>query len=81
MLLQYMPGDVNGVESNYVAALLVPPTYWYKAAPGPATDNVNEVTHQITFNYTTSNDLNGEYTAGIFNAIPGVVPSYQSNSD
>ncbi len=43
VLLQYLPGDVGGMESNYVAARLVlPGNTWLKAPPGPATDNVDE---------------------------------------
>ncbi|HEY5469233.1 MAG TPA: hypothetical protein VIK07_01790, partial [Bacteroidales bacterium] len=81
VLFKYMPADVFGVESLYVSAKLVLPDSWYKSPAIPAFDNVNEVTHEITFTHTISNDLNGEYTAGNFIAIPGVVPSYQSNAD
>ncbi|MCJ7448505.1 MAG: hypothetical protein MUO72_12520 [Bacteroidales bacterium] len=82
VLLQYMPGDVYGVESDYVAAKLVQPgNYWYEAPYGPATDNVDETNHQITFIHTGSSNLNGDYTAGDNTAIPGEVPAYQSNKD
>jgi hypothetical protein len=82
VLFQYLPGDVVGVESNYVAAKLeLPGNTWDKAAPGPATDNVDETNHQITFIYSASNNLNGEYTAGDDLVIPDEVPSYQTNSD
>jgi hypothetical protein len=82
VLLQYLPGDVQGIESNYVAARLeLPGINWYEAPPGSGTDNVNEATHQILFNYITSSNLNGDYTAGIDIAIPGEVPTYKSNND
>ncbi|MGD0754856.1 MAG: HYR domain-containing protein, partial [Bacteroidales bacterium] len=82
LLLQYLPVDVQGVESNYVAAKLnLPGNYWTKAPVGSGTDNVNETTHQITFIDVASSNLNGEYTAGNDGAIPGEVPEYQSNQD
>ena len=82
ILLQYLPGDVGGVESNYVAArLLTPGNTWSKAPPGPATDNVDEISHRITFNYSGSSNLNGDYTAGNDAAIPSEVPTYQTNNN
>ena len=82
VLLQYLPGDVAGVESDYVAARHELPGYiWYKSPPGPATDNVDETNHLITFNYSSSSNLNGDYTAGKFTAIPDEVNTYQTNSD
>jgi hypothetical protein len=82
VLLQYMPGDVYGVESDYVAAKLVKPgNFWYEAPYGPATDNVDETNNQITFSFSASNSLNGEYTAGDNTAIPGEIPTYNSNKD
>ena len=82
LLLQYLPGDVLGVESDYVAARLeLPGSYWYKAPVGPATDNVNETTHQITFSYTGSSNLSGDYTAGNDSAIPDELADYRSNKD
>ncbi|HZM12632.1 MAG TPA: hypothetical protein VFB86_00485, partial [Bacteroidales bacterium] len=82
VLLQYMPGDVFGIESDYVAAKLIKPgNFWYEAPYGPATDNVDEANNQITFSFTGSNSINGEYTAGINTAIPGEIPTYQSNRD
>jgi hypothetical protein len=82
LLLQYLPGDVFGIESDYVAARLeLPGSYWYKAPVGPATDNVNETTHQITFNYTGNSNLSGDYTAGNDSAIPDELADYRSNKD
>ncbi len=82
VLLQYMPGDVYGNESNYVAAKLeLPGIYWYETAAGPSTDNVDESNHQILFHHLSSSNLNGDYTAGIDIAIPGEVPTYVSNKD
>ena len=81
--LNYKVSDVvGGPESSYVAAqLLSPGTNWSKAAPGPGTDNVDETSHTIRFNYTTSSNLTGQYTAGNDAAIPSTVPQYTSNSD
>ena len=82
LLLQYITGDVYGTESDYVAARLeLPSNIWNKAPVGPATDNVDETNNQITFVYSGSNNLNGEYTAGEDTAIPGEVPTYQTNKD
>ena len=82
VLLQYLSSDVNGVESNYVAARLVyPGNTWSNATPGPGTDNVDEINHRITFTYSGSNDLNGDYTAGDSAAFPIVVSTYVSNND
>jgi len=81
--LQYLASDVQGVESNYVAAkLLTPGTYWSKATPGPLTDNVDETNHQIDYTITAgTNDITGDYTAGINAALPDDVPSYISNAN
>ncbi len=81
-LLKYLPSDVvGGPESTYIAAqLLTPSTNWSKATTGPGTDNVNETNHTITFNYTGSSNLTGEYTAGNDAAIPNIIPQYTSNA-
>lgn len=83
VVLNYAATDVHGTESDYVAGWLqLPGTYWSKAAVGPATDNVNETTHQITFPYPAgSSNLNGDYTAGEDDAIPNQIPTYISNSN
>jgi hypothetical protein len=82
LLLQYLIGDVAGTESNYVASrLILPGGTWDKAPTGPLTDNVNETLHQITFLFTGTNNLNGDYTAGNDAAIPDEVASYQTNSN
>jgi hypothetical protein len=82
VLLQYSSGDITGDESSYVAAKLIPPgTTWEKAPEGAGTDNVDETTNEVLFSYSLSNDLNGEYTAGSYNAIPGEIPTYQTNAD
>ncbi|NOU17724.1 MAG: hypothetical protein HOO91_09210 [Bacteroidales bacterium] len=81
--LQYLASDVQGVESNYVAAkLLTPGTYWSKATPGPLTDNVDEINHHIDYTIPAgTNDITGDYTAGINAALPDDVPSYISNAN
>lgn len=83
LTLTYLVADVKGTESDYIAAWLqLPGTYWSKAAVGAGTDNVNETTHKITFNYAAgSSNLNGDYTAGEDFAIPNQIPTYISNSN
>ena len=82
VLLQYIPDDVTGVESDYVAARLeLPGNNWDLATPGSGTDNVDEANHQITFNYSLSNNLNGDYTAGDNTAFPAEASTYTTNSD
>ena len=66
-------------ENQYVAArLIIPGTSWSKAATGSATDNVDENNNTITFNFSGTNNLSGEYTAGIDPALPDNVPEYTS---
>lgn len=82
LVLNYNASDVTGIESDYVAArLVIPPgTYWSKASPGSATDNVNESTHVITFDFPDlTNNLGGHYTAGEDSSIPNIIPVYTSN--
>jgi hypothetical protein len=82
--LHYSNSDVLGTESDYVAArLIVPPgTDWSKAAPGLTTDNVNEASDIISFDFPAgTSSLGGEYTAGSDAAIPDEVPVYTSNGD
>lgn len=80
--LQYVAGDVRGVEGDYVAAnLMLPGTFWSKATTGSSTDNVNETTHTITFRSNSSNDLTGDYTAGADPALPDDIPIYRSVKD
>jgi hypothetical protein len=86
LVLNYLDGDVrvtgSNTEADYIAArLLIPGTCWIKAAPGPGTDNVDETGNTITYNYTSSDNLSGEYTAGIDIAIPDNVPEYTSIAD
>jgi hypothetical protein len=67
LILNYDITDVMGDESKYVAArLIIPPgTHWSKAAEGASTDNVNESSHIITFDFPDeTNNLGGHYTAG-----------------
>ena len=80
VVMEYRQEDVSGTESDYVAARLEQPgNYWYEALPGPSTDNVDETNNQITFTLNSASNLNGDYTAGNSLAIPGEVPTYQSN--
>ncbi len=82
VLFQYSPSDVVGIESNYVAArLMLPGNTWTTAPPGSGTDNVDETNHLISFIYSGSNNLNGNYTAGDFAAFPPEVATYKTNND
>ena len=84
MDLSYNTADIRGTESNYVAArLVIPPgLYWSKAAAGPSTDNVDEASNTISFQFPSgTSSIGGEYTAGSDAAIPDEVPEYTSNSD
>lgn len=84
--LNYIDSDVrvtgSNTEANYIAAhLLIPGTSWSKAASGSSTDNVNETNDIITFNFSGSNSLSGEYTAGIDEALPDEVPEFVTNQN
>jgi hypothetical protein len=82
LVFSYLTADVSGSEAAYVAArLLMPGGTWDKAAPGAATDNVNEAANNISFYFTGSNNMNGDYTAGNDAAIPDEVPEYITNSN
>ncbi len=82
IILQYIPSDVYGVESNYVAArLLLPGNTWSTAPSGSGTDNVDETNHQIAFFYAGSNNLNGAYTAGDSAAFPTETSTYETNDN
>ena len=77
VILQYLPGDVVGVESDYVAAKLVPPVnMWTKS-----TDDVDETSHQINFLFSGSSNLNADYTAGNDLAFPAEASTYETNSN
>lgn len=81
--LNYLDRDVNvtgiNTEANYIAThLLLPGTSWSKAAAGSATDNVDETNDIITFNFSGLDNLSGEYTAGIDEALPDEVPEFTS---
>jgi len=81
LVFHYIDSDVNGSEPDYVAARTVGGTSWSKAAPGPATDNVDETNNTITFNLSGADDLNGEYTAGEDLALPDNIPQFTSQKD
>ena len=78
--LYYKDEDVQGgPESDYIAArLLTNGDSWSKAAPGASTDNVDEGANIISFSYVNTDNLTGEYTAGIDAAIPDNVPEFTS---
>ncbi len=55
--------------------------YWFLELHGAKHLEWLRIANTITFNYITSNNLSGEYTAGTTAAFPGNVPVYTSNSD
>lgn len=67
-------------EANYVAARLMsnPVDGWSKAAPGSGTDNVNEANNEITFTFSGTSSLGGQFTAGIDEFLPNIIPTYTS---
>ena len=77
LTFNYQQSDVRGVqESNYLdARLIVPGTSWSMTNTVDATNNI------LTFNHTGSNNLGGEYTAGISSAFPPDIPVYTSNAN
>ncbi|MBK7134350.1 MAG: Ig domain-containing protein [Bacteroidales bacterium] len=76
LVLNYLQSDVVGDEANYLAAhTIVPGTNW-SVAPG-----VNPAANQITTTYLGSNNLSGEYTAGINTAFFTNIPTYTSNAN
>lgn len=76
-VLNYLDEDViGGPETSYLAARLEEPgTTW------SLTSNVVPATNKITFYYTGSNNLSGEYTAGIDPAFPDEVPVFTSTAN
>ncbi len=83
MQMSYLGTDVNGVESDYIAAFLLSPgAYWSKAQPGPATDNVDETNNLISFGISSgTNNISGDYTAVTDGDLPDEVPSYITIAD
>lgn len=77
LLFNYLQSDVKGTqESNYFASrLIVPGTSW------SLTNTLDVANNIITFNHTGSNNLGGEYTAGISSAFPPDIPIYTSNKN
>lgn len=77
LTFNYQQSDVRGIqENNYLAArLIVPGTSW------SMTNTVNPSSNAIAFNHTGSNNLSGEYTAGINTAFPPDIPAYTSNKN
>lgn len=66
---------------DYITAMLLDSTAgtWAKFTA----DDFNQATTELYFNYAGTNDegIDGDYTAGIDNAIPDVIPSYVTISD
>ena len=81
--LNYLDEDVQvtgiNTEADYIAAgLFIPGTSWTKSAQGSTTDNVDETNNVIVFDYSGVSSFSGEYTAGIDEALPDMVPEYTS---
>ncbi|MCG8698142.1 MAG: hypothetical protein MI922_08815, partial [Bacteroidales bacterium] len=77
LVFNYLDDDVvGGPESSYISArLIVPGTSWSK------TTNVDDVANTLTYTYTTTDNLSGDYTAGLDPAFPNDVPEYTSNAN
>ncbi|HCT29578.1 MAG TPA: hypothetical protein DIW31_02335 [Bacteroidales bacterium] len=77
LVFNYLDADiVGGPESSYISArLLTPGTSWSKLT------TVDPVLNTFTFNYTGTDNVNGEYTAGLDPAFPADVPEYTSIAD
>lgn len=73
-VFNYLDGDVmGGPETSYLAARIeIPGVTWSLAS------NVAPVANTITFYYTGSNNLSGEYTAGVDPAFPDEIPVFTS---
>ncbi|MFN8166661.1 MAG: hypothetical protein U0X76_10995 [Bacteroidia bacterium] len=56
-------------------------TIWTKATPGAATDHVDESGHIASFDFSSSVNVSGVYTAGLDTAIPTSLPTYLSMVD
>jgi hypothetical protein len=76
LILNYYEEDVIGDEPNYLTARVTIPGSAWNVYPG-----VDPALNKITTNYTGSNNLSGEYTAGIASAFFTNVPEYTSNAD
>ena len=75
--LSYLEEDVQvtglNTEGNYIAAgLLIPGTNWAKFS----SDDFDETKNTIIFRFNNSNNISGEYTAGIDPALPNDVPEF-----
>ncbi len=78
LVLNYEDADVQvtgvNTEADYIAARLIKPgTSWIKSI-----DNVDEIGDSIIYFYSGTDNLSGEYTAGIDAAIPTDIPEYTS---
>ncbi len=74
--LNYYQEDVAGDESLYLAARLSIPGSTWATYPG-----VDQAVNKITTNYAASNNLSGEYTAGLIEAFYDDVPEFTSNKN
>lgn len=81
LTLNYLEEDVvlNGyTEALYIpAVLLIPGSSWSKYSAA----NVDEANNTILFNFSSSSNLSGEYTAGVDPALPDAVPEFTSIND
>lgn len=72
-----------GIESDYIGARLLSDGTWEKFTEEATEDGdipviVDESDHFINFTHSNVNDISGDYTAGVDNSIPDVVPLYTS---
>jgi hypothetical protein len=79
MYFEYVQSDVNVVspstEADYIAARLLADGSgnWNKFS----TDDVDQDNNTIRFTFTDVDEVSGDYTAGLDDAIPDLVPSYE----
>ena len=77
VVFNYKDADVRvtggNTEADYIAAaVMIPGNSWAKYGTG----DVDEDNNTIIFRYSGSNNLSGEYTAGIDVALPDNVPEF-----
>jgi hypothetical protein len=76
MAFKYNPSEVEGDDAEYMAARLL--NHEWTKFPTEYVDHVND---SIFFEFTGTNTVNGEYTAGLDDNIPENVPLLISNNN
>ena len=80
MTLHYLSSDVvGGPESSYQTAWLISPGTSWSINEGPVYPTPGD---SMQFNYPAGTEnLSGEYTAGLGASFPAIVPTYTSNNN